>query len=40
MIFIPSIGGRSHCPEECTAWDDVENGANVLLDSLIALARG
>jgi N-carbamoyl-L-amino-acid hydrolase len=39
MIFVPSIGGRSHCPEENTAWADVENGANVLLDTVIQLAR-
>jgi len=38
MIFVPSIGGRSHCPEEDTAWQDVENGANVLLDTVIELA--
>jgi N-carbamoyl-L-amino-acid hydrolase len=40
MIFVPSVGGRSHCPEEQTDWQDVENGANVLLDTLIALADG
>ncbi|MCY7404924.1 MAG: Zn-dependent hydrolase, partial [Cryobacterium sp.] len=39
MIFVPSINGRSHCPEEETAWADVENGANVLLDTLLSLAR-
>ncbi|MDH6235693.1 Zn-dependent hydrolase [Cryobacterium sp. CG_9.6] len=39
MIFVPSIDGRSHCPEEKTAWSDVENGANVLLDTLLNLAR-
>lgn len=38
MIFVPSVGGRSHCPQEHTAWDDVENGANVLLDTIVALA--
>jgi N-carbamoyl-L-amino-acid hydrolase len=38
MIFVPSVGGRSHCPEEHTDWPDVENGANVLLDTVIALA--
>ena len=38
MIFVPSIGGRSHCPEEETSWEDVENGANVLLDTLVSLA--
>jgi len=37
MIFVPSAGGRSHCPEEHTDWQDVENGANVLLDTVIAL---
>lgn len=40
MIFVPSIDGRSHCPEENTSWADVENGANVLLDTLIQLAGG
>ncbi|HZN17391.1 MAG TPA: Zn-dependent hydrolase [Micromonosporaceae bacterium] len=39
MIFVPSIGGSSHCPDEDTAWDAVENGANVLLDTVTALAR-
>ncbi len=38
MIFVPSINGKSHCPEEDTAWRDIENGANVLLQSLLALA--
>ncbi|GAA1346888.1 Zn-dependent hydrolase [Arthrobacter roseus] len=38
MIFVPSIDGRSHCPQENTSWIDVENGANVLLDTLIQLA--
>jgi N-carbamoyl-L-amino-acid hydrolase len=38
MIFIPSTGGRSHCPQEHTTWEDIENGANVLLDTITALA--
>lgn len=38
MIFIPSIDGRSHCPEERSSWEDVENGANVLLDTVLRLA--
>jgi N-carbamoyl-L-amino-acid hydrolase len=38
MIFVPSIGGRSHCPEEHTDWRDVTNGANVLLNTLVELA--
>lgn len=38
MIFVPSVGGRSHSPAEDTSWDDIENGANVLLRTLISLA--
>jgi N-carbamoyl-L-amino-acid hydrolase len=38
MIFIPSAGGRSHCPEEQTDFSDVANGANVLLSTLVELA--
>ncbi|WP_205666374.1 hydantoinase/carbamoylase family amidase [Anaerosphaera multitolerans] len=32
MIFVPSIGGISHNPNEKTEDKDIENGANVLLD--------
>jgi N-carbamoyl-L-amino-acid hydrolase len=39
MIFVPSTGGRSHSPAEHTDFADVENGANVLLSTLLALAR-
>lgn len=38
MIFVPSAGGRSHCPDEHTGWSDVTNGANVLLSTLVELA--
>jgi N-carbamoyl-L-amino-acid hydrolase len=38
MIFIPSIGGISHNPNEDTDWDDVVLGANVLLQTIIAAA--
>jgi beta-ureidopropionase / N-carbamoyl-L-amino-acid hydrolase len=38
MIFVPSRDGRSHSPAEHTEWDDVENGANVLLATLTELA--
>jgi allantoate deiminase len=37
MIFVPSIRGLSHVPEEDTAFDDIALGAQVLLDTLIAL---
>ncbi len=39
MIFIPSIGGVGHQPNEFTPWEDVERGANVLLQTILGLAR-
>ncbi|MFH2110356.1 MAG: Zn-dependent hydrolase [Candidatus Bathyarchaeota archaeon] len=38
MVFVPSIGGLSHCPEERTSFSDCENGANVLLECVQELA--
>ncbi|MFN2308316.1 MAG: Zn-dependent hydrolase [Gammaproteobacteria bacterium] len=38
MIFVPSKEGRSHSPAEWTAWDDIEIGANVALNTLYRLA--
>jgi N-carbamoyl-L-amino-acid hydrolase len=35
MIFIPSIGGISHSPKEFSRPQDIENGANVLLHTLL-----
>lgn len=35
MIFVPSIGGLSHHPDEWTAPEDLERGANVLLHTLL-----
>lgn len=37
LIFIPSVNGASHCPEECTSWEDCEKGVNVLADTIAAL---
>ncbi|MBS1854480.1 MAG: Zn-dependent hydrolase [Acidobacteria bacterium] len=31
MIFVPSVGGISHSPNELSRWEDCANGANVLL---------
>jgi beta-ureidopropionase / N-carbamoyl-L-amino-acid hydrolase len=39
MIFIPSIGGISHSPKEFSRPQDIENGANVLLATLLKLDR-
>jgi hydantoinase/carbamoylase family amidase len=38
LIFVPSVGGISHAPEEHTPWSDVERGANLLLHGILALA--
>jgi allantoate deiminase len=38
MLFVPSIGGRSHCPEESTAPADLELGTQVLARALELLA--
>lgn len=39
MIFVPSINGRSHCPEEMTKLSDITNGIDVLAETLLALDR-
>ena len=38
MLFIPSVNGVSHNPEEFSRWEDVITGTNVLLHSIIHLA--
>ena len=40
MIFVPSVGGISHSPKEFTKPDDVTNGANVLLNAVVAADKG
>jgi beta-ureidopropionase / N-carbamoyl-L-amino-acid hydrolase len=40
MIFVPSVDGRSHTKEEYTSPEDIERGANVLLETLIRLCGG
>jgi len=37
MIFVPSVGGISHSPAEYTRDEDVVNGANVLLHTIVHL---
>ena len=39
MIFVPSVGGISHSPREFTKPEDVVNGANVLLNAVMAADR-
>jgi N-carbamoyl-L-amino-acid hydrolase len=38
MIFVPSVGGISHSPRELTTWVDCAKGADVLLQTVLALA--
>src|SRR2546426_9197129 len=38
MLFVPSVGGRSHCPEEHTDPGHLELGARVLVRTLELLA--
>jgi beta-ureidopropionase / N-carbamoyl-L-amino-acid hydrolase len=39
MIFIPSIGGISHSPKEFSTATDMENGANVLLQTILKIDK-
>lgn len=38
LVFVPSVGGVSHSPDEWTHWSDIECGANLLLNAAVALA--
>ncbi len=38
MIFVPSIGGKSHCPEEDSGLTEMLRGCEVLADVLVDLA--
>ncbi|WP_416864968.1 MAG: Zn-dependent hydrolase [Imperialibacter sp.] len=40
MIFVPSIGGISHSFKESTKTEDMANGANVLLQAILAADKG
>jgi beta-ureidopropionase / N-carbamoyl-L-amino-acid hydrolase len=40
MIFVPSVGGISHSPKEFTKPQDVVNGADVLLNAVMAADKG
>src|SRR5205823_2066541 len=39
MIFVPSVAGVSHSPKEFTKWEDCARGAEVLLNSVLELAK-
>ena len=39
MIFVPSVGGISHSPKEFTKPEDMTNGANVLLQTILEVDK-
>jgi len=40
MIFVPSVDGISHSPQEFTSAEDMANGATVLLRTILAIDDG
>jgi N-carbamoyl-L-amino-acid hydrolase len=40
MIFVPSVAGISHSPKEFSRPQDIANGANVLLQTVLRLDQG
>ena len=39
MIFVPSVRGISHSPDEYTSPEDMANGASVLFHTVLAVDR-
>lgn len=39
MVFVPSINGKSHCPDEKTNMEDIEKAGNVLLQTVLILDK-
>jgi hydantoinase/carbamoylase family amidase len=37
MIFVPSMDGKSHCPDEATEWSDIVSGCQVYFETLLQL---
>ncbi|MEK8126550.1 Zn-dependent hydrolase [Paenibacillus filicis] len=40
MIFVPSLGGRSHCPEEWTDYEEVALGVEALTKAVVQFDQG
>lgn len=40
MIFVPSVDGISHSPQEFTSAEDMANGASVLFHTVLAVDGG
>jgi hydantoinase/carbamoylase family amidase len=39
MLFVPSVDGRSHCPEEHTAIEDIAKACDALTGALVELSK-
>lgn len=39
LIFVPSKDGRSHCPEEWTDYEQIQKGAQLMLEALLEIAE-
>jgi len=39
LLFVPSRGGRSHCPEEWTDYEQIKKGVDVIIGTVLALAE-
>lgn len=39
MIFVPSVGGVSHAPDEWTHWSDIEQGTQLLFECVMELSE-
>ncbi len=40
MVFVPSLAGKSHCPEEWTEKEELGKGVSVLAEAIEAFDRG
>ncbi len=38
MLFVPSLNGRSHVPEEWTDYEDIQKGAEIMYEAVKRLA--
>ncbi len=39
LVFVPSKGGRSHCPEEWTDYEDLQKGVEILCETIIDISQ-
>jgi len=39
LIFVPSLDGRSHCPEEWTDYDQLQKGIEVIYETILQLGE-